>query len=131
MSGRSKEKRMDQQTDAMPAPRPNPATWITDDRRRAYNGSRRPHEIEEDIARTRVRLGTTIEALERELAPGRVIEKSVEVLRSSLEPKPGALRDQVWAYAIPLALAATGLGWLFALRHRRTPVPPVDEARGE
>ena len=77
-----------------------------------------PQAIEEDIARTRVRLSATIEALERELAPHRVLERSTELLRSSLEPAPGAFGTQTWAYAIPLALIATGLGWLFLLRKR-------------
>jgi hypothetical protein len=84
----------------------------------AYDGSKPPHAIEEDIARTRVRLSATIEALERELAPHRVLEKSTELLRSSLDPAPGSFRTQTWAYAIPLALIATGLGWLFLLRRR-------------
>ena len=77
-----------------------------------------PHAIEEDIARTRVRLSATIEALEQELAPHRVLERSTELLRSSLEPAPGPFRTQIWAYAIPLALITTGLGWLFLLRKR-------------
>jgi hypothetical protein len=83
-----------------------------------YDGNKSPSEIEEDIARTRVRLSAAIDALERELAPARVIETSTEVLRNALEPAPGALRQQVWAYAIPLALIATGLGWLFFLRRQ-------------
>jgi hypothetical protein len=93
--------------------RPIPAAPVAQ-----YDGNKPPHEIEEDLARTRVRLGATIEALERELAPRRVIENGAEVLRRSLEPCPGPFRDHVWAYAIPLALIATGLGWLFALRRR-------------
>jgi hypothetical protein len=80
--------------------------------------SKPPQEIEEDIARTRVRLSATIEALERELAPSRVVEKGTELLRSTLKPGPGPLREQVRAYAIPLALIVTGLGWLFVLRRR-------------
>jgi hypothetical protein len=82
----------------------------------AYDGSKPPQAIEEDIARTRVRLSATIEALERELAPQRVLERSTELLRSSLEPAPGSFRTQSWAYAIPLALITTGLAWLFLLR---------------
>lgn len=84
----------------------------------SYDGSKPTHEIEQDIARTRVRLSATIEALERELAPHRVIEKSAEALRSSLEPRPGPFDQQAWAYAIPLALIVTGLGWLFVLRRQ-------------
>jgi hypothetical protein len=96
----------------------------------AYDGSKPPHAIEEDIARTRVRLGATIEALERELAPQRVLERSTELLRSSLEPAPGSFRTQAWAYAIPLALIATGLGWLFLLR-RRSYQPETPASFGE
>jgi len=80
--------------------------------------SKPPHEIEEDIARTRVRLSATIEALERELAPSRVVEKSTELLWSTLKPEPGPLREQVRAYAIPFALIVTGLSLLFILRRR-------------
>jgi hypothetical protein len=96
---------MDQSMDRTTAARPD-----------AYDSSKPPQAIEEDIARTRVRLSATIEALERELAPHRVLERSTELLRSSLEPAPGSFRTQAWAYAIPLALITTGLGWLFLLR---------------
>ena len=99
---------MEQSTDRIMATRPD-----------SYNGGKPPNEIEQDVARTRLRLSATIEALERELTPNRVLEKSTALLRSSLEPAPGSLRDQSWAYAIPLALIATGLGWLFVLRRRR------------
>ena len=91
-----------------------------------YNASKPPKAIEDDIARTRVRLGATIEALKRELAPQQVLERSTELLRSSLEPAPGSFRTQTWAYAIPLALISTGLGWLFLLRrHNFQPQTPA------
>jgi hypothetical protein len=83
--------------------------------RREYDGDRPLHEIEQDIARTRVRLSATIEELERELAPARV----AEVLRQSLEPPHGPIRAHPRDYAIPLALIVAGLGWLFALRRSR------------
>jgi hypothetical protein len=109
------EDRMDQGMDEK-ATRPSAAVPVAE--AASYDGNKPPHAIEEDIARTRVRLGATIEALEHELAPRRVIENSAEVLRRSLEPHPGPFRDQIRAYAIPLALIATGLGWLFVLRRR-------------
>jgi hypothetical protein len=110
---------MDQSTDRTTVTRPD-----------AYDASKPPHAIEEDIARTRVRLSATIEALERELAPDRVLERSTELLRSSLEPAPGPFRTQIWAYAIPLALITTGLGWLFLLR-RRSYQPETPASFGE
>jgi hypothetical protein len=96
----------------------------------AYDGSKPPQAIEEDIALTRVRLSATIEALKRELAPQQVLERSTELLRSSLVPAPGSFRTQTWAYAIPLALIATGLGWLFLLR-RRSYQPAAAASFGE
>jgi hypothetical protein len=117
---------MDRQTDAMIETPPTSAGRTAEAPRGAvYDDNKRPHEIEKDIAHTRVRLSDAIDALERELSASRVIEKSVEVLRSSLDPAPGRSRDSVRAYAIPLALIATGLGWLFLLRRRnhRVDVP--------
>ena len=96
----------------------------------AYDAGKPLHAIEEDIARTRVRLSATIDALERGLAPQRVLERSTELLRTSLEPAPGSFRTQTWAYAIPLALIATGLGWLFLLR-RRSYQPETPASFGE
>ena len=110
---------MDQSVDRTTATRPV-----------AYDGNRPPQAIEEDIARTRVRLSATISALKRELAPQQVLERSTELLRSSLEPAPGSFRTQAWAYAIPLALIATGLGWLFLLR-RRSYQPETPASFGE
>jgi Protein of unknown function (DUF3618) len=111
--------RMDQSTDRLKATRPD-----------SYDRDKTPNEMEEDIARTRVRLSATIEALERELTPNRMLERSTELLRSSLEPVPGPFRDQSWAYAVPLALIATGLGWLFMLR-RRSYQPETPASFGE
>ncbi|MBV9200727.1 MAG: DUF3618 domain-containing protein [Alphaproteobacteria bacterium] len=110
---------MNQSTDRITAARPD-----------SHNGSKPANEIEEDIARTRVRLSATIEALERELTPDRVLERSTDLLRGSLDPGPGPFRDQVWAYAIPLALIVTGLGWLFLLR-RRSYEPEMPAGYGE
>ena len=101
---------------AIAARRPGEGPPGAEDRRRVRDANKPAHEIEEDIARTRARLSATVEALERELSPPRLIEKSVEMLRTSLEASPGPRREQVRAYAIPLALIATGLGWLFVLR---------------
>jgi hypothetical protein len=75
-------------------------------------------QIEEDIERTRVKLSGTIAALEHRLTPDRVVAKSAEWLRTSLEAAPRPVRTQAWAYAIPFALIASGLGWLFMVRRR-------------
>jgi hypothetical protein len=116
---RLKECGMDQSVDRTTATRPV-----------AYDGNKPPQAIEEDIARTRVRLSATIKALKRELAPQQVLERSTALLRSSVEPAPGSFRTQTWAYAIPLALITTGLGWLFLLR-RSTYQPMTPASFGE
>jgi len=109
---------MDQSTARTEATRPDVVRRPADGSRTGRNRDRSLIEIEEDIARTRVRLSGTIEALERELALDRVVEKSAQALRSALGPGPGPFRQQVRAYAIPLALIATGLSWLIMLRRR-------------
>jgi hypothetical protein len=100
---------MDQSTVRMTEDRSDPV--LARDHREPA-GDKSPQEIEEDIARTRVRLSATIEAIERRLAPTRV----AEVLRDSLEPPQGPFRAHFRNYAIPLALILAGLGWLFVLR---------------
>jgi uncharacterized protein DUF3618 len=103
---------MDQSTVRMTESR---SDTVLAEQHRDYNGGKPLHEIEQDIARTRVRLGATIQELERELAPARV----AEVLRHSLKPPPGPIRVQPRDYAIPIALIVAGLGWLFTLRRNR------------
>jgi len=85
-------------------------------RRAEYDGHKPLHEIEEDIARTRLRLRTMADALERELVPARFVEKGTAALWSSLKPHPGPFRNQLRGYAIPLAMILVGLGWVVALR---------------
>lgn len=108
---------MDKESDVIASP-PSSAAPITERDRDSYGGNKPLHEIEEEIARTRVRLSATIEALERELVPRRAIDNAAETLRRALEPSPTSRLDRVREFAIPLALIASGLGWLFMLRRR-------------
>ena len=109
---------MDEERDAIAKPRGSLAP-AAEDYRGSYDGKKPLQEIEEDIARTRVRLSAMIEALECELTPRRAIDNAAEALRNSLEVPLGPSRDQISAYAIPLSLIATGLAWLFMLRRRK------------
>jgi hypothetical protein len=111
------ESQLDKESDAI-APPPSSAAPITERDRASYDGNRPLHEIEEEIARTRVRLSATIEAFERQLATGRAIDNAAEMVRRALEPPPTSSLNRFQAYAIPLALIASGLGWLFMLRRR-------------
>ena len=109
---------MDKESDVIASP-PSSAAPITESDRASYDGNRPLHEIEEEIARTRVRVSAAIEALERQLATGRAIDNAAEMVRRALEPPPiSSALDRFRAHAIPLALIASGLGWLFMLRRR-------------
>jgi uncharacterized protein DUF3618 len=108
---------MGDEADANPT-RPALAAQAADADRSRYDGNKPLGQIEDDIARTRVRLGVAIEALGQELAPGRLIENSADAFRDSLKPQADWLRNQVRTVAVPLALITTGLGWLFAVRSR-------------
>ena len=75
--------------------------------------------IERDLSRTRARLGATLDALRRELAPGRVADLAVSRATGSGvgafgRDLAGTVRDR----PVPVALLAVGLAWL-ALADRR------------
>lgn len=109
---------MDQAREAPATPATSAPVRRRRDLRAPSNGRKPPHEIEVEITETRRRLGAAIEALDRELAPGRVIEHGAQALHRALEPRQGSVRDHAGAYAVPLALIAVGLGWLFIARRR-------------
>jgi hypothetical protein len=123
------ESLLDKESDAIASP-PSSAAPIIKRDRTPYDGNRPLHEIEEEIARTRVRVSAAIEALERQLATGRAIDNAAEMVRRALEPPPTSSLNRFRAHAIPLALIASGLGWLFMLR-RRNWQSDAPAARGE
>ena len=123
------ESQLDKESDVIASP-PSSAAPITESDRAPYDGNRPLHEIEEEIARTRVRLSAAIEALERQLATGRAIDNAAEMVRRALEPSPTSFFNRFRVHAIPLALIASGLGWLFILR-RRNWQPDSPAARDE
>jgi hypothetical protein len=88
-----------------PDPDLDPATW---------DGSKRPDEIEKEIARTRAKMSETLDALERRLAPRHLLEKGVDMLKDTIEGKIDTrqIGDVLRDNPIPLALIGAGLGWL-------------------
>ncbi len=94
-----------------------------------YDANRRPSEIEADIARTRVDLGETLDALERKLAPRQLLEKGVDMLRNSMNGNLGQVGDTLRANPIPLALIAGGLGWLLLARSGSRPIDAISRSR--
>jgi hypothetical protein len=73
---------------------------------------RSPDEIENDIDATRARLGATLEALERKLAPERLLEEGMDMARDTMNDNLGRLGETLRENPIPLALVGLGVGWL-------------------
>ena len=76
-----------------------------------------PAEIENEIRRTRVELGLTLDALEYQLAPRQLIGKGVDMIRQSLKANDAVFIDvgeALRANRIPLALIGAGIAWLIA-----------------
>jgi Protein of unknown function (DUF3618) len=70
-------------------------------------------EIERDLSGTRARLGVTLEALRRELSPGRVAERAVSRAKGSGVGEFGRnLAGTVRGHPVPVALLGLGLAWL-------------------
>jgi len=70
-----------------------------------------PAKIEQDIAATRAELGAVIDALEQRLAPRRLMEKGMEMMKDTLEGNGGAFGERLRAHPVPLALIGLGVGW--------------------
>ncbi|HEY0526203.1 MAG TPA: DUF3618 domain-containing protein [Stellaceae bacterium] len=85
-----------------------------------YDGSsKRPDEIENDIAHTRADLSETLDALERRLAPRHLFEVGVDMLRGTMNGNSGRITESLSRNPLPLALIGVGLGWLL-LSNTRT-----------
>jgi hypothetical protein len=82
-----------------------------------YDANKAPEEIEDDILRTRRHLSVTIEALERRLAPRRLIARSTETFLNALEGDTEQLAARLRENAVPLLLIVAGAAWLLLQRH--------------
>ena len=78
---------------------------------------RSPAEIENEIRRTRVELGLTLDALEYQLAPRQLIGRGVDMVTQSLKANKTVFIDvgEVFrANRMPLALIGAGIAWVIA-----------------
>lgn len=85
--------------------------------RRGIAARRSPAEIEGEIARSRVELGLTLDALAPRLAPRRLLEEGIDMITSSVPAnRPGGIGIGGGFRADPIAIALMGLGaaWLLA-----------------
>ena len=81
-----------------------------------YDANEPQQQIEADIARTRDRVGSTLDALERKLSPRRLIAEGTDSLLDAVGRDPDKIWTQLRANAIPLGLIAAGLAWLVFAR---------------
>jgi hypothetical protein len=88
-------------------------------------GSRRPDEIETDIAETRARIDRTVASLRDAVSTERMAGAATDAVRDLLAGRPNRIADTIRAHPVPAALVGVGLAWL-ALAFGR---PPGGRAR--
>lgn len=72
-----------------------------------------PADLENAIGRTRVEIGATLEALERQLAARNIVEKGLDMLNETMGGYEGVTRF-VRDNPVPVALFGLGAAWLLA-----------------
>jgi hypothetical protein len=72
-----------------------------------------PERIQSDIAHTRAEVSSTIDAIQRKLTPGQLMDQAVDYFRSSAPADFGAnLGRSVRENPVPVALIGVGIAWL-------------------
>ena len=74
------------------------------------SGEESPAEIEREIARTRARLGSTLDAIEDRLSPEHLMEQGMAYLREEAGEWGGELGDFVRRNPLPVAVLGLGIG---------------------
>ena len=75
--------------------------------------TRRTEQIEDDIARKRAEVSSTIDAIQEKLTPGQMMDQAIHYLRDSGAGDFGAnLGRQVRDNPLPVALIGVGVAWL-------------------
>ncbi|MFN8719470.1 MAG: DUF3618 domain-containing protein, partial [Rhodospirillales bacterium] len=75
-------------------------------------GSRRPDEIETDIAETRARIDRTVASLRDAVSTERMAGAATDAVRDLLAGRPNRIADTIRAHPVPAALVGVGLAWL-------------------
>ncbi|MFN8928453.1 MAG: DUF3618 domain-containing protein [Rhodospirillales bacterium] len=75
-------------------------------------GSRRPDEIETDIAETRARIDRTVASLRDAVSTERMAGAATDAVRDQLAGRPNRIADTIRAHPVPAALVGVGLAWL-------------------
>lgn len=75
-------------------------------------GSRRPDEIETDIAETRARIDRTVASIRDAVSTERMAGAATDAVRDLLAGRPNRIADTIRAHPVPAALVGVGLAWL-------------------
>jgi hypothetical protein len=80
---------------------------------RPEDDHRQPEEIERDIERTREEVSSTIDAIQRKLTPGQMMDQALSYARTSLPADFGSnLGSAVRENPVPVTLIGVGIAWL-------------------
>jgi uncharacterized protein DUF3618 len=90
---------------------------------------RNAEQLERTADRIRADLDRTLDALERRLAPGQLLDRSLAYLRDHGGEMASAVGDSVRRNPVPILLTAAGLGWLIVSTVRRR--EPIDVTIGD
>ena len=86
-----------------------------------HNGdSRRPEEIQAEIARTRGDMDATLTAIEQRLTPGQLVDQGLDYMRNSgAREFASNLGGSVKNNPLPVALMGISIAWLIATGNRK------------
>lgn len=77
-----------------------------------HNGERTPEEIESEIAMTRAEMDDTLDALQRKLSPGQILDQALAYVRSGPGEFASNFTGTIKQNPVPVALLGISLGWL-------------------
>lgn len=77
-----------------------------------HNGERTPEEIESEIAMTRAEMSDTLDAIQRKLSPGQILDQALAYVRSGPGEFTSNLTETIKQNPVPVALLGISLGWL-------------------
>src|SRR3954447_16115086 len=98
---------------------PGRTTLVSQRRRDQHGSGQAPAGIERDLAQTRSRLDATIDALERRLSPGTVVDQAIASVKETGGGELGrSLMLAVRDHPIPVVLIGIGIAWLMLSARR-------------
>lgn len=71
-----------------------------------------PDAIEQDIAEIRAELGATLDAIQRKLSPGQIMDQAIDYFRGGPRDYVSNLGDALKSNPLPVTLVGIGLAWL-------------------